>query len=311
MQDFLDNLDAELQSMEPSADQKTQANSLENTPKESATKPRPKHNISVKPRGHADDRQGNNASKSQKPQGKNNNQSGDREIRGKFPSKFPDTKFFLPSLRDGYTRFMAIGGNNETGAKNMNMVQYGDDILIIDCGVQFTDATLPGVNYSIPDVSFLTKYKKNIKGMVITHAHLDHIGSLKHILPALGMPPIYATKLTLGFIKKQLDEAGLMQYTTLIEVDTAKKDLIQVGEFKVEFFPVNHSVPDCAGLYIETPGGAKLMHTGDFKIDHTPEIDAPFDESRLKEIADRGITLFMSDSTGSTRKGFSMSEKNV
>jgi ribonuclease J len=110
----------------------------------------------------------------------------------------------------------------------MNMVQYNDDIVIIDCGVQFTDATLPGVNYSIPDVSFLTKYKKNIKGMIITHAHLDHIGALKHVLPALGMPPLYGTKLTLGFIKKQLLEAELLDYATLIEVDAGSEKKIKV-----------------------------------------------------------------------------------
>ena len=294
MQDFLDNLDAELQSMEPSVNQKIQQ--------------KPKHNISVKPKGSQETK---TVSKSQSPKQKKSHQSWEKEIRWKFPSKFPETKFFLPSLRDGYTRFMPIGGNNETGAKNMNMVQYKDDIIIIDCGVQFTDASLPGVNYSIPDVSFLTKYKKNIKAMVVTHAHLDHIWSLKHILPALGMPPIYATKLTIGFIKKQLEEAGVLQYATLIEVDTANEDLIKIGHFQVEFFPVNHSVPDCAGLYIETPGGAKFMHTWDFKIDHTPEIDAPFDEQRIRKIAARGITLFLSDSTGSTRKGFSMSEQNV
>lgn len=193
----------------------------------------------------------------------------------------------------------------------MNMLQYGDDILLIDCGVQFTDASLPGVNYAVPDVSFLTKYTKNIKGIVVTHAHLDHIGSLKHVLPALGMPPIYGTRLTLGFIKKQLDEAGLMKHTIFIEVDAGSREKLKIGQFDVEFFKVNHSVPDCAGLYIETPGGAKFMHTGDFKIDHTPELDDPADLDRIEEIGKRGITLFLSDSTGSTRKGFSMSEKNV
>ena len=233
------------------------------------------------------------------------------EVKGKFISTFPETKFYLPSLREGYTRFIPIWGNNETGSKNMNMAQYNDDIVIIDCWVQFTDASLPGVNYSIPDVSFLTKYKKNIKGIIITHAHLDHIGALKHILPALGMPPVYGTKLTLGFIKKQLIEAQIFDYATLIEIDAGSTKKVKIWEFQVEFFKVNHSVPDCAWFCMESPGGAKFVHTWDFKIDHTPAIDAPADLDRIAGIWKKGVTLFLSDSTGSTRKGFSMSEKNV
>lgn len=233
------------------------------------------------------------------------------EVRGKFISKFPDVKFYLPSLREGYTRFIPVGGNNETGAKNMWMVQYGDDIVIIDCGVMFADGDMHGVNYSIPDVSFLTKYKDQIKWMLITHAHLDHIGSLKHILPALWMPTLYGTKFTLGIIRKILEEAALTRYATLVEVDASKSEKIKVGQFDVEYFSVNHSVPDCAGIYIESPGGAKFVHTWDFKIDHNPEIDAPANIERYKEIGERGISLLLSDSTGSTRKGFSMSEQNV
>ena len=258
-----------------------------------------------------------NSWRSKKPQWRSSNQNSNStqnsgsEIRGKFISTFPETKFYLPSLREGYTRFIPIGWNNETGSKNMNMAQYNDDIVIIDCWVQFTDASLPGVNYSIPDVSFLTKYKKNIKGIIITHAHLDHIWALKHVLPALGMPPVYATKLTLGFIKKQLVEAQLFDYATLIEVDAGSTQKIKIGEFQAEFFKVNHSVPDCAWVCLESPGGAKFVHTWDFKIDHTPAIDAPADLDRIAGIWKKGVTLFLSDSTGSTRKGFSMSEKNV
>lgn len=235
----------------------------------------------------------------------------DWEIRGKFISKFPETKFYLPSLREGYTRFIPVGWNNETWAKNMWIVQYNDDIVIIDCWVQFADSDMLWVNYSIPDVSFLTKYKKNIKGFLITHAHLDHIGSLKHVYPALGCPPLYGTRFTLGLVKKQLEEAGLMPYATLIEVDAWSTDKVKVWEFDVEFFKVNHSVPDCAGIYIESPGWTKMVHTWDFKIDFTPKIDEPANLDRISEIWERGISLLMSDSTGSTRKGFSMSEKNV
>ena len=246
---------------------------------------------------------------------KNNNRRGNnsRQVsyREKFISKFPDTKFYLPSLREGYTRYMPIWGNDETGSKNMSMAQYGDDIVLIDCWVQFTDHTLPGVNYSIPDISFLTKYKDKIKGLIITHAHLDHIWALKHILPALWMPPVYGTKLTLGFVKKQLDEAGLVDKTIFMEIDAWSTKKHKIGEFDVEFFKVNHSVPDCAGFYMKSPGWAKFVHTWDFKIDFNPEIDSPADLERIGEIGSRGITMFLSDSTGSTRKGHSMSEQNV
>ena len=240
-----------------------------------------------------------------------NNQNDNWEIRWKFISRFPETKFYLPSLREGYTRFIPIGWNNETWAKNMWMVQYDDDIVLIDCGVQFADSDMLWVNYSIPDVSFLTKYKKNIKGFLITHAHLDHIGSLKHVYPAVWCPPLYGTRFTLWLVKKQLEEAGLMSYATLIEVDAGSKEKVKVGKFDVEFFRVNHSVPDCAWVYIESPGGTKIVHTWDFKIDFTPAIDEPADLDRIAEIGERWVSLLMSDSTGSVRKGFSMSEKNV
>ena len=308
MDDFLNDLDTELAGMQPAEKHDTPVKN--NAQKSSPWHASPKHEQQTSaPKKQHTQKHGNTPSKKINHPKKHSQQDGG--VRGKFSSNFPDTKFFLPSLREGYSRFMAIGWNNETGSKNMNMLQYGDDILLIDCGVQFTDASLPGVNYAVPDVSFLTKYTKNIKGIVVTHAHLDHIGSLKHVLPALGMPPIYGTRLTLGFIKKQLDEAGLMKHTIFIEVDAGSREKLKIGQFDVEFFKVNHSVPDCAGLYIETPGGAKFMHTGDFKIDHTPELDDPADLDRIEEIGKRGITLFLSDSTGSTRKGFSMSEKNV
>lgn len=251
------------------------------------------------------DKKGKSSSNLQKKGAEN------KEIRGRFISKFPETKFYLPTLREGYTRYMPIGWNNETGAKNMGMLQYDEDILVVDCWVQFPDPDMLGVNYSIPDVSFLTKYTKNIKGFLITHAHLDHIGSLKHVYPALGCPPLYGTRFTLGLIKKQLEEAGLMPYANLIEVDAGSEEKIKVGKFTVEFFRVNHSVPDCAGIFIESPGGTKVVHTGDFKIDHTPEIDEPADLDRIERIGKREVSLLLSDSTGSTRKGYSMSEKNV
>jgi len=248
-----------------------------------------------------------NKRKTQVNRNYNNNNNG----LWKFVSKFPETKFYLPSLREWYTRFIPIGWNNETWSKNMWMVQYEDDIVLIDCWVQFTDSSLPWVNYSIPDVSFLTKYKKQIKGLVITHAHLDHIWALKHALPALWMPTIYWTKLTIGFIKKQLIEAQILDYATLVEVDAWLEKTIKIGKFDVEFFKVNHSVPDSAWFVITSPSWTRFMHTWDFKIDHSPEIDEPANLERIQNIWKSWITLLLSDSTWSTRKWYSMSEKNV
>lgn len=225
---------------------------------------------------------------------------------------FPETKFYLPTLRDGYTRVIPIGGNNETGSKNMNMFQYKDEILLVDCWVQFAEPDMLGANYSIPDISFLQQYKNNIKWFVITHAHLDHIGALKHILPALGMPTLFGTKLTLWIIKKWLEEARLISYATFVEVDSDSGEKLKIGaHFQVEFFRVNHSVPDCAWLLIETPGGARIVHTWDFKIDFTPTLDKPIDLAKIGEIGKKWVTLLLSDSTGSIKKWFSKSEKEV
>ncbi len=334
MKDFLDELDKELETTpnqweNNSNTQKTQIIETQSTPVEvikqdnknsqnqskqnnknpQNTNKKPVHkNTQNNPKQNNKNPQNTNKKPVHNNRKKPNNSHG---VKGKFVSDFPETKFYLPSLREGYTRFIPVGGNNETGAKNMGMVQYADDILIVDCGVQFADADMYGVNYSIPDVSFLTKYKDNIKWMLLTHAHLDHIGSLKHILPALGMPVVYGTKLTCGLAKKAISEAGLLPHATFVEIDAWSRDKFKVGEFDVEFFKVNHSIPDCAGIYIESPGGAKFVHTGDFKIDFTPTIDEPADLSRIGEIGSRGITMLMSDSTGSVRKWFSKSEKDV
>jgi ribonuclease J len=163
----------------------------------------------------------------------------------------------------------------------MDMLQYGEDIILIDCGIQFPEDNMYGADFSIPDISFLTKYTDKIAGLLITHGHLDHIGSLKAVLPALNFPPLYGTKLTIGLIKKQLEEHKLLDKTTLIEVDAGSDKQWNVGPFKVEYFKVNHSIPDCAGLYITSPGGATFMHTGDFKVDMEPVIDEPANLSRI------------------------------
>lgn len=248
----------------------------------------------------------------QKPESKKNTDDNQVFVKNSSVLNFPEVKFYLPKLRDKYTRFIPIGWNNETWAKNMNMFQYGEEILLLDCGVQFAEPEMLWANYSIPDISFLIPYKNNIKGLIITHAHLDHIWALKNILPALWFPPVFATKLTVWIIKKWLEEARILSQCTLIVVDSDSGEKIKIwNSFDCEFFRVNHSVPDCAWIYIETPGWCKIAHTWDFKIDFAPEIDKPADLWKIWEIGSRWITLFLSDSTASTRKWFSTSEKEI
>ncbi len=308
MKDFLDELEAELWSSTPPEPKNTPAPSWPLSSKADISQAKsyrnqaPRQNTSSRPQ-----RLQKNHTHVWKSHWENNTNSK----YGRKIIQFPETKFFLPTLRDGYTRYIPIGGNNEIGAKNMGMVQYGEDILLIDCGVQFAEPEMLWADYSIPDVSFLTKYTKNIKGFIITHAHLDHIWALKNVLPVLDMPVLYGTKLTLGLVKKAITEAWLLPYAQFVEIDATVENKTKIGQFSVEFFSVNHSIPDCAGLYIETPGGAKFVHTWDFKIDHTPRLDSPANFERYEEIWNRGITLLLSDSTGSTTKGFSMSEKEV
>jgi len=296
----------------PDSSVKTEVKKPQNTPVVTGSKQAPKK------AHHSKNTWGNTAKKPHNNRGgRSTRQQSSSSMNlpaGKYTRnqlEFPETKFFLPTLREGYTRYIPIGWNNEIGAKNMSMLQYGEDIILVDCGVQFAEPDMYGADYSVPDVSFLTKYTKNIKGFLITHAHLDHIGALKNILPVLDMPTLYGTKLTLGLIKKAINEAGLMSHATFVEIDAGVENSTKIGQFSVEFFSVNHSIPDCAGLYIETPGGAKFVHTGDFKIDHTPRLDAPADFERYEAIGKRGITMLLSDSTGSCTKGFSMSEKDV
>ncbi len=318
MKDFLDELDREMWTLSPkdkaaSTTKPSSSNSKEEENKKAP--PREKTTAKKAPARNSAPRRDTRSWSSRNSHWSRNSYGSDRQgwdyKYGRKIIEFPETKFFLPTLREGYTRYIPIWGNNEIGAKNMSMMQYGEDIILIDCGVQFAEPDMYGADYSIPDVSFLTKYTKNIKWFLITHAHLDHIGALKNILPVLDMPTLYGTKLTIGLMKKSIEEAGLMPYANFIEIDAGVENMTKIGQFSVEFFSVNHSIPDCAGLYIETPGGAKFVHTGDFKIDHTPRLDKPADFERYEEIGKRGITMLLADSTGSTTKWFSGSEKEV
>jgi ribonuclease J len=190
----------------------------------------------------------------------------------------------------------------------MTVFEYGDDIIIVDCGLMFPEEEMMGIDYIVPNIEYLKDKTENIRGIIITHGHFDHIGAIPHLVPALGNPPIYATELTRAMIlKRQEDYKGVAP----LNVKTIRKiDRLSLGAFKVEFFHVNHSIPDAVGLVIRTPVGA-IVHTGDFKFDHSPVGDVPADISKIARIGAEGILALMSDSTDSQVEGYSVSESKI
>lgn len=201
-------------------------------------------------------------------------------------------------------RVIPLGGLNEIG-KNMTLLEYGDDIIIIDCGIAFPDDDMFGIDVVIPDFSYLTERKENIRGIVITHAHEDHIGAVPYFLRSFDVP-IYGTRLTMGFIQNRLNEHQLTGDLNVIDPG----DVIKLGCFSVEAIHATHSVADALCLSIDTPVG-KIFHTGDFKIDFTPADGEPMDFGRLAQIGDEGVLLLMADSTNADRKGYTPSETTV
>ncbi|PJA64064.1 MAG: ribonuclease J [Candidatus Portnoybacteria bacterium CG_4_9_14_3_um_filter_43_11] len=204
-------------------------------------------------------------------------------------------------------RIIALGGLEEVG-RNMTVFEYKDDIIIVDMGLQFPEEDMPGIDYIIPNTAYLKDKKDRIRGIIITHGHYDHIGAIPHSMGRLGNPPIYATPLTAGIIKKRQEDFPQAPRLNIHEIK--ETDKIDLGCFKIEFFHVNHNIPDGVGIVIDTPVG-RLVHTGDFKFDHTPVGDKPIDISRLKEISQPGVKVLMSDSTSAEKPGHSISEKEI
>lgn len=190
----------------------------------------------------------------------------------------------------------------------MMVVEYGDDIIIVDAGVMFPDDEMYGVDLVIPDTGYLADKKDRIRGILITHGHEDHIGGLPYVLPMLGFPPIYATRLTHGLIMVKLKEHRLLEKTVINVVTPG--DHVQLGESDVEFFRVNHSIPDATGVVIHTPAGA-VVHTGDYKFDYTPVDGKPADIGTLARIGNEGVLVMMGDSTRIESPGFTPSERVI
>ena len=204
-------------------------------------------------------------------------------------------------------RIIPLGGLDEIG-KNLTVIEYGDEMIVIDCGLAFPDDELLGVDIVIPDISYLTKNAEKVKGIVLTHGHEDHIGALPYVLRSLNVP-VYGTRLTLGLVELKLREHGILSVCKLKTVKAG--NTIKLGScFKVEFIRTNHSIADSVGLAITTPVGT-VVHTGDFKIDSTPIESEMIDLARFGELGKNGVLLMMSDSTNVERRGFTMSESTV
>lgn len=205
----------------------------------------------------------------------------------------------LPSLK-----VIPIGGLNEIG-KNFTLLQYKNQILIIDCGMSFPEDDMYGIDIVIPDFTYLQENSEKIVGMILTHGHEDHIGAIPYLLKNINVP-IYGTKLTLGLVKNKLEEHGLKGKLHTIKAG----DKIKLGAFNIETIRTTHSIADSICLAIDTPAGL-VFHSGDFKIDYTPVDGEPIDLMKLAEIGRKGVTLMLADSTNALRPGYSDSEKVV
>ncbi|MCI5794450.1 MAG: ribonuclease J [Ruminococcus sp.] len=209
-------------------------------------------------------------------------------------------------VRKTPVRIIPLGGLHEIG-KNMTVFECSNDMFILDCGLAFPDADMPGVDIVIPDFTYVERNRDKIRGVVITHGHEDHIGGLAYLLKKINVP-VYATKLTIGLIEGKLKEQGLYGKVKLNVVEPKKT--IKMGCMAVEFIKVNHSIPDAVGMAIHTPAGI-IVHTGDFKVDYSPIDGKIIDLARFGELGSRGVLALMADSTNAERPGYTHSERTV
>lgn len=202
-------------------------------------------------------------------------------------------------------KIIPLGGLGEVG-KNITVIEYKNDIILVDCGLTFPDEEMLGIDVVIPDITYLLKNKDKIRGIVLTHGHEDHIGAIPYVLKKLNLP-IYGTKLTLGLLESKFKEHKL----TNVKLNRVKHgETIKLGVFEVEFIKVGHSIPDSAALAIKTPVGV-IVHTGDFKIDYTPIDGDVIDLNRFAELGREGVLALLADSTNALRPGYTMSERTV
>ncbi len=203
-------------------------------------------------------------------------------------------------------KIISLGGLNEIG-KNLTVYEYGNDIIVVDCGMGFPDDDMYGIDVVIPDVTYLIKNQSKIRGIFITHGHEDHIGALPYVLRSINAP-IYATRMSAGLIKLKLEEHRLLDRTRLVTCEAGQ--IVKAGKFTVEFIHVNHSIADAVAFAIKCPVGT-CVHTGDFKIDATPIQGGMMDLARLGELGKEGVLALLADSTNVERPGYTRSERSV
>jgi ribonuclease J len=208
-------------------------------------------------------------------------------------------------IKESKLQIIPLGGLGEIG-KNMTVVRYNNQILLIDAGLFFPDEDMPGIDLVIPDYTYLIQNKNLVRGILITHGHEDHIGALPYLLRDLNVP-IFGTRLTIGLIQAKLDEDKLKNVTTN---EIKPRDMIKLGVFKVEFINGSHSIPGSVGLAIHTPLGT-IVHSGDFKLDHTPVSGGILDIHKFSELGNKGVLCLLADSTNAERPGFTQSERKV
>jgi ribonuclease J len=208
----------------------------------------------------------------------------------------------------GTCRIIPLGGLGEVG-KNMTVYEANGQIVVVDAGLAFPRDEHLGVDLVLPDMSYLRDRAKDVKAVILTHGHEDHVGALPYLLREVPVPEIWATRLTTGLIKSKLDEHGLLRVAELKEADPYAAP-VDIGPFRVEFVRMAHSIPDAVAVVLETPGG-RVVHTGDYKLDHTPVDGQKTDVGKLAEIGNRGVDLMLGDSTNAERPGMTQSERVV
>ncbi len=227
----------------------------------------------------------------------------------KFETKISETTELahIPPLEENAIRIINLGGVEEIG-RNMSCIEYKDSIIVVDCGFQFSESTTPGIECILPNTRYLEENKHKIKGMLITHGHLDHIGAIPYILPRIGNPKVYSRQFTALMIKKRHEEFPHLDPLDIEMVEAESH--ITLGEFKIKFFAVSHAIPDSMGLIIETPYG-DIVHTGDLRLDHDNGIPTDTELERYKVFENRKILCLLTDSTNCENPGFSISDRIV
>ncbi len=203
-------------------------------------------------------------------------------------------------------RVIVLGGLEEVG-RNCTLIEYKNDIIFVDMGLQFPDEDMPGVDYIIPNMTYLKGKEQNVRGIIITHGHYDHIGAIPHVMQSIGNPTIYALPVAAGIIKKR--QTDFPESKVVVKPITIETEL-QLGAFKVHFFHINHNIPDSAGIVIETPAGT-ICHTGDWKFDYHPVGTVPADFHKIARVGMAGVALLMGDSTNADREGHQKSERGI